>query len=161
MSFLSLLAPIIGSIGGGLLGQSAQNSAESNAANLANTNTQNAFNAQTGYANTLRGQLGQQVNGFQNPFIQALSQLKAPNPSANTYQNVGMSGTPMFGGSGQPTGASYSGTPMGAAAGGTMAAPQSPMTGRGFGGTPAGGQNMFANLMRRPSQPMMRTAGAM
>jgi len=130
--------------------------AQNQAAQLANQETQQAFGQQTGYQNQLRGQLNNAVNGFQNPFINALSQLKAPNPNANTYTNVGMSGTPMYGGNGQPMAGAQSGTPTGAAAGGMMT-PSWGYGGRG-GSAPPGQQNMFSGMAQ--AQPVMRSAAA-
>ena len=131
-----------GSILGGLLNGKGQQQAAQTAGQTALQQSQQAFNDYTGYANQQQQGLKNQITSLgTNPFIAALSQLKAPNPSANTYTNVGMSGVPMYGASGGSGGA-VAGTPTGAAAGGVM---------------PSGGSNPFAQIAaRRQAQPFAR-----
>ena len=119
MSFLSFLAPVVGSVLGGLLGNQGSQQAAQTAGNDALAQSQQAFNDYTGYAKQQQQGLQSFIQGQQNPFIAALANLQQPNPSANTYTNVGMSGVPMYGANGSPGGA-MAGTPTGAAAGGTM-----------------------------------------
>ena len=148
MSFLSFLAPVVGSVLGGLLGNQGSQQAAQTAGNDALAQSQQAFNDYTNYANQQQQGLKNQITSLgTNPFISALSQLKAPNPSANTYTPVGMSGVPMYGAGGGSTGAA-AGSPTGAAAGGAMP------TGSPYQGNP------FAQIaQRRQAQPMMRGMG--
>ena len=134
-----------GAVLGGLLNKSGSQQAAQTAGNDALAQSQQAFNDYTGYAKQQQQGLQNFIQGQQNPFIAALAQLKAPNPSANTYTPVGMSGVPMYGGSGAPAGGAAAGTPTGAAAGGTM--PTAP--------------NPFARIAAmRQTQPVARSAAA-
>lgn len=120
MSFLPALVGAGGSILGGLFGNKGQQQAAQTAGNDALQEAQQAFNDYVGYANQQRTGLQNQITSLgTNPFISSLSRLKAPNPSANTYTQVGMSGVPMYGASGHAMGAA-AGTPTGAAAGGAQ-----------------------------------------
>ena len=148
MSFLPAAISAGGSILGGLLGGKGANQSASNASNAAIQGANTEFNDYTNYANQQQQGLKNQITSLgTNPFISALSQLKAPNPSANTYTPVGMSGVPMYGAGGGSTGAA-AGSPTGAAAGGAMP------TGSPYQGNP------FAQIaQRRQAQPMMRGMG--
>ena len=146
MSFLSFLAPVVGSVLGGLLGNQGSQQAAQTAGNDALAQSQQAFNDYTGYAKQQQQGLQSFIQGQQNPFIAALAQLQKPNPNANTYTPVGMSGVPMYGGSGAPAGGAAAGTPTGAAAGGTM---------------PSAVPNPFARIAAmRQTQPVARSAAA-
>ena len=135
-----------GAVLGGLLNKSGSQQAAQTAGNDALAQSQQAFNDYTNYANQQQQGLKNQITSLgTNPFISALSQLKAPNPSANTYTPVGMSGVPMYGANGSPGGA-MAGTPTGAAAGGTM---------------PSAVPNPFARIAAmRQTQPVARSAAA-
>ena len=146
MSFLTSLIPAVGSIIGGLLGQQGAQTAANTAGSDALAQSQQAFNDYTGYAKQQQQGLQSFIQGQQNPFIAALAQLQKPNPNANTYTPVGMSGVPMYGGSGAPAGGAAAGTPTGAAAGGTM---------------PSAVPNPFARIAAmRQTQPVARSAAA-